>query len=346
MWQVSARPAFNPWEPSMNSPLLSFKAAFSDLLDVASSGDEGAPRITLKQLNYFVSAAQNQSVARAAEALNVSPPAVSGAVAYLETVLGHQLFVRRHARGLLLTEAGHHLLLDARDILARVKEIESIRHRDTLRAANRIQLGCLGDIAPYIIPPLVRSHMDAHPGVDIRWHTGEHEHLMERLEEGSLDVVLLLDFEISPTMQATVLRPTPAQCVLPAGHRMAGEKCISLKELSNEPFILLNIPKTRDYMLSIFGDLGLQPRIAHRAQSAELVRNLVAHNFGYSLLNFWSPRPPHGGEVYRPLEGKIRSSNLVAVRLYRRRPSRLIETFVKHAQDIVGESQIAGIASS
>jgi hypothetical protein len=107
----------------MSSTLLSFKAAFSDLLDVTAGEDATTPRITLKQLSYFVSAAQHQSVARAAATLNVSPPAISGAVAYLESVLGRQLFVRRHARGLLLTEAGHHLLLDARDIIGRVREV-------------------------------------------------------------------------------------------------------------------------------------------------------------------------------------------------------------------------------
>jgi DNA-binding transcriptional LysR family regulator len=328
----------------MSSTLLSFKAAFSDLLDVSARDDETTPRITLKQLSYFVAAAQHQSVARAAATLNVSPPAISGAVAYLESVLGRQLFIRRHARGLLLTEAGHHLLLDARDIIGRVKEIESIRHDDSLQSANRLQFGCLGDIAPYIVPPLVRSYMKAHPTIDVRWHTGEHEHLMERLEEGSLDLVLLLDFEISPTLQATVLRPTPAQCVLPATHPLANEKSISLAALADEPFILLNIPKTRDYMLSIFGDLGLQPKIAHRAQTAELVRSLVAHGFGYSLLNFWPPRgaSPQNGAVYRPIQGKIRTPNLVAARLYRRRPSRLIEEFVQHAQTVVAEPPIAG----
>jgi DNA-binding transcriptional LysR family regulator len=333
----------------MSSALLSFKAAFSDLLDGSARDDESTPRITLKQLSYFVAAAQHQSVARAAATLNVSPPAISGAVSYLENVLGRQLFVRRHARGLLLTEAGHHLLLDARDIIGRVKEIESIRHDDSLQSANRLQFGCLGDIAPYIVPPLVRSYTQAHPTVDIRWHTGEHEHLMERLEEGSLDLVLLLDFEISPTLHATVLRPTPAQCVLPAAHPLAREKNISLAALADEPFILLNIPKTRDYMLSIFGDLGLQPKIAHRAQTAELVRSLVAHGFGYSLLNFW---PPHAanqhaasqpsGAVYRPIKGEVRTPNLVAARLYRRRPSRLIERFVQHAQTVVAEPPIAG----
>jgi len=328
----------------MSSTLLSFKAAFSDLLDVTAGEDATTPRITLKQLSYFVSAAQHQSVARAAATLNVSPPAISGAVAYLESVLGRQLFVRRHARGLLLTEAGHHLLLDARDIIGRVREVESIRHSDSLQTPNRLHFGCLGDIAPYVIPPLVRSYAETHPTVDVRWHTGEHEHLMERLEEGSLDLVVLLDFEISPTLQATVLRPTPAQCVLPSTHPLARANSVSLAALADEPFILLNIPKTRDYILSIFGELGLQPKIAHRAQSAELVRNLVAHNFGYSLLNFWPPRSPsqQGDTVYRPLDGKIRMSNLVAVRLYRRRPSLLIERFVQHAQTIVAEPPIAG----
>ena len=62
----------------MSSTLLWFKAAFSDLLDVASVADKSAPRMTLEQLSYFVSAAQNQSVARAAEALDVYHPRFPG----------------------------------------------------------------------------------------------------------------------------------------------------------------------------------------------------------------------------------------------------------------------------
>jgi len=322
----------------MSSLVRSFSSAFSDLLDSDTEKGLGMPRITLRQLIYFSSAAEHESAVRAAEALNVSPPAISGAIAGLERILDQPLFIRRHARGLVPTEAGHHLLIEARDIIARVKEIEAVRHRQPVRTRNRIALGCLGDIAPTIIPPLVRGFEQEHSDVDVRWFTGEHEQLMHRLDESTLDLAIVLDFEIAPTLQATILRPAPLHCVLRADHPLAGGS-VSLKDLADEPFILLDMPRTRDYMLSVFGDFGLQPNIAYRASTAEMARSLVAHGFGYSLLNFVSPNTAGGqnGCVYRPLTGDVRASNLIAVRQYRRRPSRIIEQFVQYAKDMAGE---------
>ena len=130
---------------------------------------------------------------------------------------------------------------------------------------------------------------------------------MQRLEDGQLDVILVLDFEISPALHSTVLQFTPARCVLPGGHPLA-DKPVSLKDLTDEPFIMLDVAKTRDYFLSIFGDFGLQPNIAMRVSSAEMARSLVASGFGYSLLNFSTPE--HRNIVYCPIEGPVRPSNL------------------------------------
>lgn len=320
----------------MTSLVRTFSSAFSDLLDTDAEKGLGMPRITLRQLVYFSSAAELESAVRAAEALNVSPPAISGAISSLERVLDQPLFIRRHARGLVLTEAGHHLLIEARDIILRVKEIEAVRHRRPTR--NRLSVGCLGDIAPSIIPPLVRGFQEAHPNIDLRWFTGEHEQLMHRLEESTLDLAIVLDFQIAPTLNATVLRSAPLHCVLPADHPLAGGN-VSLADLADQPFILLDMPGTRDYMLSVFGNLGLQPNIAHRASTAEMARSLVAHGFGYTLLNFVS-RDIAKGCVYRPLIGEIRESNLIAVRQHRRRPSQAIEQFVHFAKDLVDEHML------
>ena len=322
----------------MSSLVRSFSSAFSDLLDNDTETGLAMPRITLRQLVYFVAAAENESALRAAQALNVSPPAISGAISGLERILDQSLFVRRHARGLVPTEAGQHLLIEARDIIARVKEIEAVRHRQPVRTRHRIALGCLGDIAPTIIPPLVRGFGQIHGDVDLRWFTGEHEQLMHRVNESTLDLAIVLDFEIAPTLHATVLRPAPLHCVLRADHPLAGG-CVSLQDLAGEPFILLDMPRTRDYMLSVFGDFGLQPNIAHRASTAEMARSLVAHGFGYSLLNFVSPNMSGGqnGCVYRSLVGGVRESNLIAVRQYRRRPSRIVEQFVQYAKEMASQ---------
>lgn len=317
----------------MASMVSSFSSSFSGHLDKDSKSALSIPHLTLRQLVYFAAAAEHESAVRAAEALNVSPPAISAAIACLEKVVGQSLFIRRHARGLVLTRAGSHLLTDSRDIIERIQEIEALCHRKLVR--NRITVGCLGDISPLVIPPLVRGFENMYPEADVRWSAGEHEQLMLRLEESNLDVAIVLDFEIAPTLHTTVLRPTPVQCVLPPNHRLSHD-VVSLSDLADEPFILLDMPRTRDYILSIFGDVGLQPRIAHRAPAAEMARSLVANGFGYSLLNFISASggPTQNNCVYRPLKGSIRPSNLVAVRQYRRRPSQALERFVQYAQEM------------
>src|SRR5262249_26754237 len=150
---------------------------------------------------------------------------------------------------------------------------------------SHISIGCLGDIAPSLVPPLLQQFQALYPHVEVTWQTESHLPLMQRLEEGALDVIFVMDFEISPTLHVARLKSTPVRCVLPRNHRLASGP-VSLKELAHEPFILLDIAKTRDYFLSIFGDHDLQPNIATRAPSAEMVRSLVASGFGYSLLNF------------------------------------------------------------
>ncbi|MGQ9369900.1 LysR substrate-binding domain-containing protein [Azospirillum sp. ST 5-10] len=288
---------------------------------------------------YFASAAKHESAIRAAEELNVSPPAISGAISCLESVLGEQLFIRRHARGLVLTKEGRQLLLEVREIVDRVHEIESARKRAQPHQKRPIFLGCLGDIAPAILPPLVRGFADRHADVEIKWSTGEYGPLMQRLKEGNLDLVIALDFESTPTLRNSVLHRTPALCVLPEGHRLAGG-AIDLAALAGEPFILLDIPRTRDYFLSVFGTRGLQPSIAHRVASADMVRSLVANGFGYSLLNFMTPSSHRA--VYCPIVGEDDPSSLVAIHHFKRRISSALEDLIDLTRETVAQSRICG----
>jgi DNA-binding transcriptional LysR family regulator len=315
----------------MGSMVLPFGETFSDATQELVETAGGVPRITLRQLVYFATAAENESALRAAIELNVSPPAISGAISGLENILGEQLFIRRHARGLVLTEAGHHLLLEARDIIGRVREIESVRLSRTCKLRTRISLGCLGDIAPCLVPPLVRAFNKHYPNVEVRWVTGEHSGLMQRLEDGNLDVIIVLDFDLKPSLHSTLLQPSPVYCVLPEGHPLAHQS-VSLQRLSREPYIMLDIASTRDYFLSVFGEFGLQPNVSHRVSSAAMVRSMVANGFGYSLLNFCVP--DREGIVYRPLEGHVRPSNLVALRQHRRRPSKLMNDLLEEVSTI------------
>ena len=88
----------------------------------------GVSDVTTAQLRYFVEAAENLSMTRAAENLMVAQSAVSSSVAQLERTIGVQLFIRKPAKGLILTAAGERFHREARGLLASLGEaLESAR---------------------------------------------------------------------------------------------------------------------------------------------------------------------------------------------------------------------------
>jgi DNA-binding transcriptional LysR family regulator len=297
---------------------------------------EGIPRLTLRQLSYFLAAATHQSIRKAAQALHVSAPSVSMAISQIEAMMEAQLFVRRHARGLVLTEAGRDLAVSARNMLAYAREIETAGHGGATAYPGRLNVGCLVTVAPFLIPPLLSALASSHPRLQIRWREGNHEGLVDGLETGTLDLAILYDFDVPRTLHCTPLRTMPLQVVVHADHRLAPRPAISLLDVIDEPLILLDLPKSRDYFLSVFGDLGVEPRIAHRTPSFEMLRSLVANGLGYSLLNFCPPTsfPHHGAIVSRPLIETSRPAHLVLARLHRYRAPAIIDEFTRRARDL------------
>ncbi len=295
---------------------------------------DGIPKLTLRQLSYFLAAANHQSIRKAAHALHVSAPSVSMAITQIETMMEAQLFVRRHARGLVLTEAGRGLAVSARNMLSYAREIEMAGH-GAATYSGRLNIGCLVTVAPFLIPPLLSAFAAPYPRIQMRWREGNHESLVDGLEMGMLDIAILYDFDVPRTLHCTPLRSMPLQVVVHADHRRARRSALSLLDFVDEPLILLDLPKSRDYFLSIFGELGLEPKIAHRTPSFEMVRSLVANGLGYALLNFCPPLsfPHHGAIVSRPLIEASKPAHLVLARLHRNRVPVIIDELTRCARD-------------
>jgi DNA-binding transcriptional LysR family regulator len=304
------------------------------------------PKLTLRQLSYFLAAANHQSIRKAAQELHVSAPSVSLAIAQIETTIETQLFVRRHARGLVLTDAGRDLAVSARNMLTYAREIESAG-RGAATDPGRLNIGCLLTVAPFLIPPLLRGIAASYPRTQLRWREGNHESLVEGLEMGALDVAILYDFDIPRSIHCTSLRVMPLQIVLHAGHALARRARVSLFDVVEEPLILLDLPKSRDYFLSVFGELGLTPKIAHRTTSFEMLRCLVANGLGYSLLNFCPPLnfPHPSAIVSRPLTGSSKQAQLVLARLHRLRAPAIIEDLTRHVRELAAELPVNATAN-
>jgi DNA-binding transcriptional LysR family regulator len=292
-------------------------------------------RYTLKQLSYFVAAADAGSITAAARQLHISQPSISAAIAQLENQFGLELFVRHHAQGLSLTPTGQRLLAEARHLLAQARDFHEGAIELARGIAGDIDVGCFVTFAPMVIPGLLRAMRQAHPEIRVHLHEHDIEGLLEGLSEGRFDLALTYDLNISPDMDFEGLADVPLHAMLAADHRFANRERVALAELIEEPFVLLALPGSRDYFLSLFYGLGLRPNLAHESPSFEMVRGLVANGYGYSMMH---SRPVSDIALdgmrltYRPVAEALRPTRLGLLRRHDLRERRIAGLFAEQCR--------------
>jgi len=237
-------------------------------------------RVTFRQLQYFVSAAERGSTSRAADQLNVSQPAISMAVSQLEKQFGQKLFIRDHVHGLVVTPFGQRKLAESRNILA---QVNGLCEDSSLR--GKLEVGCFSTLAALFIPGIVREFKHVHPDVGVQIHECNLAELHRHLEAGTIEVALMYDLHLGTGMKATVVAEQRPYALFPHRHPLAtqGSK-VSIRSLAREPLVMIDLPHSRDYFMSLFRMVEATPNIAMECTSLEMVRGLVANNLGVALL--------------------------------------------------------------
>lgn len=277
-------------------------------------------QLSLRALRYFVAAAEAGSVTGGARRVRVSQPSISAAIAQLEADLKIQLFVRHHAKGLSLTLSGDRLLIQARSLLAHASELEQFAGAMGDAQRGEVSAGCFITLAPFLLPGLLSRFTSRYPDMSVKIEEGNQAEVLEQLRSGRCEVALSYAYGLSDEFEADVLAELPPRVILPKGHPLSRRRRVSLTALAGAPMILLDLPHTRDYFLSLFRSLKIEPRVAHRTRSYEMVRGLAARGLGFGILNA-IPRLPwtyDGGEVVAvPIEEDLPPIYVVSLRLKR-----------------------------
>lgn len=242
-------------------------------------------QLSLRALRYFVAAADAGSVTAAAGQVRVSQPSISAAIAQLETELGVQLFVRHHARGLSLTAAGERFLAQARGLLAHAREVEQFAGSMGDAQRGEVSAACFITLAPFLLPGLLAEFNARHPSIRVQVEEANQAEVLEQLASGRCEVALTYAYGLSDEFEAEVLAELPPHAILSEGHPLARRRSLRIEELAGEPMILLDLPHTRDYFSSLFRASGVEPRVAYRTRSYEMVRALAARGLGFGILN-------------------------------------------------------------
>ena len=305
-------------------------------------------RITLRQLEYFVAAGEEGSIICAAERINISPPSISMAVSSLEREFGVQLFVRHHAQGLSLTHAGRTLLEQSKRVLGQTEHLYSTAFDLSKEVRGRLSVGCLITLAPMILPELIHTFMGVHPMTDIHSLEGDQEQLLHALQQAELDLLITYDLQLQPQMRFRPLVSLPPYVLLGENHRLARRPVLTLEELEHEDFVLLDLPISSKYFMSLFRAAQIEPKILYRSTSPEVVRAMVANDQGYSLANA-VPRSDlalDGRRLVRlPLAGDHQPMTIGVVSLAEVHKSKLFSAFESHCCAMINADYIPGMES-
>jgi flavin reductase (DIM6/NTAB) family NADH-FMN oxidoreductase RutF len=207
--------------------------------------------------------------------------------------------------------------------------------------AGALAIGCFQVFAPYIVPALVSRLTKLHPEIELTLFEADQDHLIASLRRSDTEVALLYDFglDVNADLHVERLAELTPYVLLAEGHPLAQSSGIALEDLLQEPLVLLDIDPSRNYILSLFKDAGLEPTVGYRSRSLEMVRGFVGHGLGFSLL---ASKPANNitydgrALVARPLTNTVKNSGLVLATLKGRALSAMAEEFAEHCRTLFG----------
>lgn len=240
---------------------------------------------TIRQLRYFLAAAETGTVSAAAQGLAISQSAVTEAIRDLEADLGVQLF-ERHPRGLEITPRGHQFLRHAQTILGTVADARQAMVAEATQLSGKLNIGVTSLVAGYVISDVLARYRRANPAVEIAALEDTGEYLEHLLIGGELDVAVMVTSNLRDrlALQAEILDVSPYQLWLPNGHPLAAQPSVAIEDLVDEPMIMLRLDETETPTRRLLDAFGARPRVAFRTRSVEAVRSLVATGAGIALL--------------------------------------------------------------
>lgn len=231
----------------------------------------------------FAKVAEAGSVSGAAAALGLPQSVVSRQISQIEAEVGARLF-RRTGRGVVLTEFGEQVYPR---IVALMRETEQLADEMRTRRGipmGDVRFGMLPSTTPLLAGPLFMHVRKAWPEVRLQLTEGSSAQLEEWLDQGRLDLAILLREEDTGRPGESELLSLPLHLIVPAAHPLAGQATIAFTEVAKLPLVLPSEPHPlRARLASLAREKSLVLTQAVEADSIRLQHELVACGGGFAI---------------------------------------------------------------
>lgn len=241
--------------------------------------------VSMRQIQLFVELAKRQSFVRTAEAMHLTPPAVTMQIKELEAAVELPLFDRR-GRSVSLTTAGEYFLVYAKRVLSTLKDAE-----DAMARLRRTEIGVLAiglvSTAKYFVPRLLAAFRQEYPGIEARLSvSGNREQLVAQLQENTIDLAIMGRPPKELATRAEPFAAHPLVFVAPPGQQLLKDERPTLAELEAQPFIVREPGSgTRRAMEEFLRAQQIVPRVTMEMSSNETIKQAVMAGMGVSFLS-------------------------------------------------------------
>jgi DNA-binding transcriptional LysR family regulator len=258
----------------------------------------------LNQIRYFVTLAQTLHFTRAAEACNVSQPALTRAIQKLEEELGGPLFHRERALT-QLTELGQHMLPPLERALNAAREArtiaESFRRRDT----SPLRVGLEFSIPAAVLTPAMMSLRGHNSDIELTLRTGSQADLCERILKSEIDLALLVDApDVPDRLHRWKMFSERYVVVCEPEHRFKDQDTVAPEDLARECLLLFEDAScpVRKYLGDLWERNDLRPRRQHFGNSPDQLLEMVQAALGVSVAG--ERQPAAMPFLRRPIAGE------------------------------------------
>jgi DNA-binding transcriptional LysR family regulator len=240
--------------------------------------------INLNQLRVFAHVARHLSFTQAASDLHITQPAVTAQIKSFESACNLKLF-RKRGRRISLTSEGALVQELAKKVFEGEREIENalVEMRELQRGV--LHIGSTKTYARYFMPFMITSFLQRYPNIKIHLDEGSSLDMVNSLLDFRNEVAIIAKAEENPAVRFIPFSREELILILPPGHRLAGKKTITFRELSREPVIMKEAGSgTRRAVNALFARHGREPEILMETSNAEFIKQWVQRGEGVSFL--------------------------------------------------------------
>ncbi len=310
--------------------------------------------MTPDQLITFAAVAEHRNISRAAVALHLSQPAVSGQLRQLQDEFGEPLYLR-DGRGVRLTPAGEQLASYA----ARLRDTwrQAHAYRDALRGleSGTLRVGASTTPASYLLPYLIAEFHRRHPEVSLHTVDGNTADIIGAL--ASLDIAMVegpVGADLPPDTAVHAWREDEIVAIMPRNHPLAEgrdpamraatsassagsagsadsatDACIELAELGAHPLVLREAGSgVRQMVERAFARAGVPMRVALEIAGVEGVKEAVRAGMGIGFVSAMSMRHEAGALCLFSLRPQPLTRRFSILIPHASAPSRVVERFL------------------